>query len=58
MGDPSFAAWLKDVDTALTRRCGLGMNDLADFCYADAFNDERDPEEVAEDVLAENDFPF
>lgn len=57
MSDPTFASFMKDVDSALTRKCGLGVNDLADFCYHDAFEDERDPEEVADDVLEDNDFP-
>jgi len=58
MSGPSFASWMQEVDRELTKLCGLGVNDLADYRYADAFNDELDPAEVAEDVLAENDFPF
>ena len=57
MSNHTFASFMKDVNVALTRKSGLGVNDLADFCYADAFNDERDPEEVADDVLEENGFP-
>jgi len=57
MPDPTFASFMKSVDVALTAECGLGVNDLADFDYSGAFNDERDPQEVAYDVLAENDFP-
>ena len=56
MSNPTYASFMKDVDVALIRKCGLGVNDLADFCYADAFADERDPAEVAEDVLIENNF--
>jgi len=58
MSDPAFASWMKDVDRELTRISGLGVNDLADFAFADAFNDERDPLEVAEEMLQEEGFPF
>ena len=53
----TFAKYMKDIDIALTTKCGLGVNDLGDFDYSGAFNDERDPEEVADDILADNDFP-
>lgn len=58
MPNTTYASFMRDVDNALTNKCGFGVNDLADFAYADAFRDERDPEEVADDVLAENDFPL
>lgn len=54
----TFAKWMKEVDAEVSRISGLGVNDLSDFCFADAFNDERDPVEVAEELLEENDFPF
>lgn len=56
--DPSFASYMKEIDQILTRKCGLGVNDLADYLYADAFDNEIDPEEVADEVLAENGFPL
>jgi hypothetical protein len=49
---------MKDVDREITSICGLGVNDLGDFDYSGAFEDERDPAEVAHDVLEENDYPF
>lgn len=49
---------MKKVDLEINAICGLGVNDLADYRYADAFNDELDPVEVAEEVLIENGFPF
>jgi hypothetical protein len=53
----SFLAWMRKVDAALEARCGLTSGDLADFAYRDAFEDECDPEEVADEVLEENGFP-
>ena len=54
----SFASWMQDVDRELTRLSGLGVNDLSDYAYADAFNDEEDPAEVAYEVLIDNKFPL
>ena len=49
---------MRDVDREVTRISGLGVDDIGDFDYSGAFADECDPEEVAHDVLQENDFPF
>ena len=57
MSDPTFASYMKDIDNLLTAKSGLGVDDLADYAYRDAFTDEVDPEEVADEVLAENNFP-
>lgn len=58
MPDPTFASFMRDVDREITRISTLGVDDLGDFDYSSAFADECDPEEVAHDVLVENDFPF
>ena len=58
MSDPTFASFMKDVDREVTRISGLGVDDLGDMDFSGAFADERDPIEVAHDLLEENDFPF
>jgi hypothetical protein len=54
----TFASWMKEVDEHVSAISGLGVNDLSDYPFSDAFNDERDALEVAEELLEENDFPF
>ena len=54
----NFEQFMHQVDCALRDECGLSHEDLADFRYADAFADECDPVDVAQEVLEENDFPF
>ena len=54
----TFKEWMKEVDAEVTRKSGLGVYDLADYLYRDAYDDGADPKEVAHEVLAENDFPF
>jgi hypothetical protein len=46
------------VDAELIQLCGLTHQCLADHPYYDAYESEEEPEEVARDVLSENDFPF
>lgn len=58
MSDPTFANFMKDVDREVTRISGLGVDDLPDYCFHDAFENEEDPREVARDVLEGADFPF
>lgn len=58
MSDTTFASFMKDVDREVARISGLGVYDLSDFNFKDAFDDERDPNEVAHELLEENDFPF
>ena len=54
----SFMLWLSDVDAELVRRSGLGVDDLPDWLYRDAYDDGAYPVDVARDVLADNDFPL
>ena len=53
-----FDIWMKKVDSALARKCGLTSEDLADCCYYDWYEDGVTPAEAADMVLEENDFPF
>ena len=51
-----FDIWMKKVDSALARKCGLTSEDLADCCYYDWYEDGVTPAEAADMVLEENDF--
>lgn len=47
----TFKEFMSAVDQELESRCQLSHQDLADQCYADYFEDEMEPYEVAELVL-------
>lgn len=50
--ESAFAEWMKKVDSALIAICEMGHDDLPDWAYADAFDDERDDfEDIAREVL-------
>lgn len=55
--DEGFRRWLKTVDNILTAQTGIGVLDLADMNYRDAYDDEVTAREMAGDVLDENGFP-
>ncbi len=50
----TFSVWMGKVDSALQNEVGIGISDLADWGYRDAFDDEMPPEEAAAEVLAAN----
>lgn len=52
-GDEAFFTWLREVNTNLNEKVGLGVLDLSDQTYHDWFSDEMSPAEAAELVLAE-----
>jgi len=54
----NFEQWMAAVDAAVSATCGLGVGDLADMPFRDRFEDGCDPEEVAEELLSEEGFPF
>jgi hypothetical protein len=54
----SFAEWLADLDRVLIGLCGLVHADLADFASYDAWQDGREVDEVAEELLTDEGFPF
>ena len=49
-----FQTWMLKVDAVLTATASINSNDLADWGYWDAFDDEMSPEEAAQEVLVEN----
>jgi Family of unknown function (DUF5419) len=42
-----FDAWMKKVDAALVKKCGLDNRDLPDWNYLDAFEDGYSPSKAA-----------
>ena len=46
-----FQDWLRRVDSAIQAKCGLGMLDLDDYSYRDAFEDGRSPGSVARSAI-------
>jgi hypothetical protein len=54
-----FKKYLIEVDNEIRRLSGniVGMSDLSDYLYRDAYEDEVSAEEVAREVLIENGFP-
>ena len=53
-----FNAWMAQVDSMVTRICGLGVHDLPDQCFADWFQDGISPREAAERALEDSGFPM
>jgi len=53
----AFALWLRRVDSAVGRICGLSHSDLPDISYYDLFRDEVAPEQAAREALEEAGFP-
>ncbi len=49
-----FQTWMLKVDAVLNATASVDSNDLADWTYRDAFEDEMPPEEAAQEVLVEN----
>jgi hypothetical protein len=51
-----FDTWMKRVDSALVRKCGLTSDDLSDCCYYDWYEDGVSPINAANMVLETNGF--
>ena len=47
----AFRAWMRRLDAALARRCGLTSADLPDYPYRDAHDAGEAPADVAAAVL-------
>ena len=47
----TFAQWMAQVNKILVQKCGMVADDLADYCYLDAFRFGDSPEETAQDAL-------
>jgi len=55
-----FDEWLKQVNRNLMVKCGLGVWDLPDWTYRDAFDDgvPPDDEDMLFDILENADYPM
>ena len=52
----TFEAWFKEVDKEVFKITGaIGVNDLADCCFWDLFNDEVSPRDGAWEALSRDD---
>ena len=49
-----FESWMLKVDAILTATASIDSNDLSDWEYRTAWEDEMPPEEAAQEVLVEN----
>lgn len=48
----TFEQWMAQVDAAVQRMTGCSAYDLADYLYADAFEDGIPPERAAKAAIA------
>ncbi len=39
----TFENWMHKVETAMIEMCGMGPDDLPDYCYHDAWEDDTPP---------------
>jgi Family of unknown function (DUF5419) len=45
--DLEFGVWMVKVDDAVKTLAGISADDLADYCYRDAFEDGLSPKQAA-----------
>ena len=53
---PSFDSWMQKVDSAVMRRSGVSVHDLADQCFYDWYNDGITPVQAARLTLENEGF--
>lgn len=51
-----FSAWMRAVDREVERLSGMGIADLPDWHFRDAFDEDVPPEAAAAEVLEEAGF--
>jgi hypothetical protein len=49
--DAGFKAWMTKVDAIVWRKAGCSVDDLADVCYRDWYEDEVPPARAASMAL-------
>ena len=54
----SFNGFMKKVDEEINSHCGLSYQDLADYDFYSAWEDEADPTDVAMEMLADEGYSF
>ena len=47
MAKMTFTEWMKAVDVQVAVLCGCSADDLPDYCYADAYEDDATPRQAA-----------
>ncbi len=47
----SFIEWMACVNSAVIDYCGMGTDDLPDWCYRDAYDDDSSPRAVAREAV-------
>jgi hypothetical protein len=53
--DTSFEEWMEEVNAVLMRKYGIGVSDLADAGFRDGYENEYTPEQMAIEVLENDD---
>ncbi|AOX18652.1 hypothetical protein [Kozakia baliensis] len=56
-GHLGFHGYMRAVDALLQRRAGVGVFDLPDRCWRDAYDDEIPPQEAVAECLEEEGWP-
>ena len=56
--DKNFETWMAEVDRRLVLACGMGVDDLPDCNYRDAFDAGISPKEIANEALDEAGWSF
>ena len=56
--DKNFETWMAEVDRRLVLACGMGVDDLPDYNYRDAFDEGISPKEIANEALDEAGWSF
>ena len=51
MSDGAFDQWMKVVDSLICDELGVGVNDLPDYLWRDAYDDGIAPQDAAEDYI-------
>lgn len=51
-----FDVWMKQVNAAINKACGLSSEDLADYAYRDAFDAGKKPASVAKAAIKANSY--
>lgn len=51
-GDEAFAAWLEAVDARVLQRTAVGIFDHPDYLWRDAFDNDSDPTDAADDFIS------
>ncbi|MBB2157915.1 hypothetical protein HLH33_16675 [Gluconacetobacter diazotrophicus] len=57
-GHLGFHGWMRAVDHAIARRIGLGVFDLPDRCWRDAYEERVLPRDAALEALEEEGCPL